>query len=93
MKLIFRGKSIRDLERLASSDRNFVLKKLALFLRSDEPLAFAEKLTDFKFGGYRFRIGEFRVVFDLEGKMYTLIGLSIDAMPHPTRPVGELRMG
>jgi mRNA interferase RelE/StbE len=75
MKLVFRGKSIRELEKLTSGDHNSILKKLSLFLRSVEPLAFAEKLTDFKFGSYRFRIGEFRVAFDVEGD--TIVVLKI----------------
>ena len=32
----------------------------------DDPLKYARKLIDPKLGGYRFRIGDYRVVFDIE---------------------------
>ncbi len=28
----------------------------------------AEKLTDFAFGTYKFRIGDYRIIFDIEDK-------------------------
>ncbi|MBI2097719.1 MAG: type II toxin-antitoxin system RelE/ParE family toxin [Candidatus Vogelbacteria bacterium] len=37
------------------------------------PLDFAETLTDRREGGYRFRIGDYRVIFDVvDGKIYVL---------------------
>lgn len=33
----------------------------------EEPLRYAEKLSDPILGTYRFRIGDYRVIFDLEG--------------------------
>lgn len=33
-----------------------------------DPLRFAVKLIDYKLGEYRFRIGNFRIIFDLAGK-------------------------
>jgi mRNA interferase RelE/StbE len=32
----------------------------------EEPLQYASKLTDAALGTYRFRIGDYRVVFDIE---------------------------
>ncbi len=32
-----------------------------------DPLRYAEKLTDPKLGSFRFRIGDYRVAFDLQG--------------------------
>jgi len=34
----------------------------------EEPLKYASKLTDPRLGTYRFRIGDYRVIFDLEGE-------------------------
>jgi len=67
MKIVFKGKSIKDLEKMTAKDRRFLLKKLSVFEASEEPLIHAEKLNDFRFGEYRFRVGDFRVVFDVEG--------------------------
>jgi mRNA interferase RelE/StbE len=33
----------------------------------EDPLIHAEKLIDSRFGTYRFRVGAYRVIFDLEG--------------------------
>ncbi|MBA4389550.1 MAG: type II toxin-antitoxin system mRNA interferase toxin, RelE/StbE family [Syntrophus sp. (in: bacteria)] len=41
-------------------------KTLLRFL--DSPLDYAESLTDSSLGAYRFRIGDYRVVFDIESK-------------------------
>ena len=41
-------------------------KSLARF--ESDPFKHAEKLTDPKLGTYRFRIGDYRVIFDVEGR-------------------------
>jgi len=41
-------------------------KKLLTY--KQDPLKYAEKISDPKLGSYRFRIGDYSVVFDLEGK-------------------------
>jgi len=33
----------------------------------EDPLKYAERLIEPKLGTYRFRIGDYRVIFDLEG--------------------------
>jgi mRNA interferase RelE/StbE len=40
----------------------------ALLRYESDPLRHAEKLTQSKLGSYRFRIGDYRVIFDLEGE-------------------------
>jgi len=32
----------------------------------EDPVRYAERITDPKLGSYRFRIGDYRVIFDLE---------------------------
>lgn len=43
-----------------------IILKLEFYLSQPDPIVFAEVLTNYKLGTYRFRIGKFRVVFDLE---------------------------
>lgn len=60
----------------ASADKRFsklpkdvqirIIQKLEFFLSSQDPLIYAEILTNPRIGTYRFRIGDYRVVFDLE---------------------------
>jgi len=40
----------------------------ALKRYGEEPLKYASKLTDAALGTYRFRIGDYRVIFDIEDK-------------------------
>jgi len=40
---------------------------------AEEPLRYAEKLTDPRLGTYRFRIGVYRVIFDIEGNNIVIL--------------------
>lgn len=71
----------------ASADKRFlklpfdvqkrIITKLEFYLAQPSPLIFAEILTSPKIGKYRFRIGTYRVVFDLEGD-HTIMILDVD---------------
>lgn len=60
----------------ASADKRFsklpkdiqirIIRKLEFFLSQQDPLFYAEILTNPIIGTYRFRIGDYRIVFDLE---------------------------
>ena len=54
-----------DLERLDSVVRQRILNKLTFFSVQLNPLKYAKKLSNVHFGNYRFRIGDYRVIFDL----------------------------
>ena len=58
--------SRRRLKKLPPNVQARVIKKLDYYLDSSDPLRFAEILTDFRLGHYRFRIGDYRVIFDVE---------------------------
>ena len=50
-----------------------VINKLGFFISQPEPIIFAEVLTNPRIGTYRFRIGDYRVVFDLEDNQTIMI--------------------
>ena len=54
-----------DLECLDSVVRQKILNKLTFFSIQSNPLKYAKKLINFYFGNYRFRIGDYRIIFDL----------------------------
>ena len=74
-QLVFKPLFLEGLEKLSPKDQRRVLAKLEFFLGQDNPLRFSEKLISSRLGTYRFRIGHFRVIFDLEGQ--TLVALLI----------------
>ena len=58
-------RSIRDLDALDTSVKQRIGKTLLRY--ESDPLSHAEPLTQSELGSYRFRIGDYRVVFDIEG--------------------------
>lgn len=49
-----------------------IIEKLDYFCSQDNPLDFAEPLTHSSLGQYRFRIGDYRVSFDVEGEILVI---------------------
>ena len=64
-RLVYTRRAVKDIEKLDRSVRQRIGK--ALLRYENDPIEYAEKLTDPALGSYRFRIGDYRVVFDLEG--------------------------
>ena len=68
----FTPKSLKDFKKLEKSIQSRIIKKLDYFCSSPDPLYFAERLSDWELGEYRFRIGDIRVVFDIEENILTI---------------------
>lgn len=67
MQIVFSERARKDWKRLDQTTRELLRKRLATYVESGQPLRFAEKLKDFAWGEYRFRIGDYRIVFDVHG--------------------------
>ena len=65
---VYTKKAVSDLASLNKSDAKRILGKISYFCGQKEPLKYAKKLKDPKFGTYRFRIGDYRAVFDVDSK-------------------------
>jgi mRNA interferase RelE/StbE len=70
-ELVYTRRAERDIEKLEPNVKDRIGK--ALLRYSEEPLKFAEKLSDPILGEYRFRIGDYRVIFDLQGNEIVLL--------------------
>lgn len=57
----------KELEQLDMNTKRRLKKKLAWYVSHDDPLVFADTLTDSEVGEYRYRIGDYRVIFDVIG--------------------------
>ena len=66
MKYDFKGNSAKEFSRLPLKVQLQIKQKLEFYMSSPSPLDFSEHLTDFELGEYRFRIGDYRVAFDIE---------------------------
>lgn len=64
-KLVYTRRAERDIKKLESDTKDRISKTLLRY--QEEPLKFSEKLSDPVLGEHRFRIGDYRVIFDIEG--------------------------
>jgi len=67
MEIIFSERARREWTRLERTVQDHLREKLSLYLESGQPLNFAERLHGPELGEYRFRVGDYRIVFDVEG--------------------------
>ncbi len=65
-KLVYTKRAVKDIQSLDNNVRKRIGK--ALIRYREDPLKKAEKLTDFAFGTYKIRIGDYRIIFDIEDK-------------------------
>lgn len=61
---VYTRRAIKDIEHLDAIVKKRIGNTLLRFL--DDPLKHSVPLTDSTLGGYRFRIGDYRVIFDIE---------------------------
>lgn len=64
-RLLYTRRAVKDIEKLDWSVKQRIGRTLLRY--ESDPIKYAEPLTDAALGSYRFRIGDYRVVFDLEG--------------------------
>lgn len=64
MRLVFSQLAFKQFTKLSQSIQDRINDKLDFYLSQENPLKFAEKLTEHEVGEWRFRIGDYRVIFD-----------------------------
>ncbi len=74
-RMVFAGSSKKDLDKLDSVTRKRIANKLQYFLAQDDPLIYARHLVDSKIGDYRFRVGHYRIAFDVDDDILQVISI------------------
>lgn len=64
-KVVFTKRAAKDINDLESKVKERIKDAIARY--SEDPLSYAMRMVDSSLGTYRFRIGDYRVIFDLEG--------------------------
>lgn len=64
--LVFTKNAVRDIKKLDRLAQKRLAEKLKIF--QNKPLFYAKKLTSPLIGQYRWRIGNYRIIFDIKGK-------------------------
>lgn len=67
-QVIYTEKAREDLRSLGLSVQQRIAKKIHFFSLQKNPLSFAKRLKYTALGQYRFRIGDYRVLFDIDNK-------------------------
>lgn len=71
----FKPTSFKELKKLPPNIQKRIINKLEFFLTSAEPITYADRLINSELGQYRFRIGDYRVIFDIEGETIIILSL------------------
>jgi mRNA interferase RelE/StbE len=75
MEYYFKLSALKDLKKLPKDKQIFIIKKLDFYTSQSNPLKFAKKMIDKAFGQYRFRIGDYRVIFDVVNNKIIILRL------------------
>ena len=65
-RLLYKKPAVKSIEKLTPQVKKRLRQKLEFFAGQPDPLAFAKALTKPADAQYRFRVGSYRVLFDLE---------------------------
>lgn len=72
-KLVYTRKAEKDIKKLDPAIKRSIGKSLLKL--KDNPTQYSEKLTDPRIGTFRFRTGNYRVIFDIEDKDIVILGI------------------
>jgi len=70
-KLVYTNRAGKDIQKLPPEIKRRIGK--ALLRYEQDPHRHSETLRDSNLGSYRFRIGDYRVIFDLEGSKIVVL--------------------
>ena len=77
-QVVFARSAIKDIKNYSPQLQKRFCAKLAFYASQDNPLDFAITLTQPADAEYRFRIGDYRVLFDIDGQ--TIVVLHVQHM-------------
>ncbi len=70
-KLTYTERSLKDISKLDRVVKKRISKRLLEFLV--DPVRYSEPIKEFKFGKRRFRVGAYRVIFDISGEEIVIL--------------------
>lgn len=66
MEIIYLPKAAKDLKGLPLDIQKRIANKMRFYGSSQNPLKHAKKLIFYELGEFRFRVGDYRVIFDVK---------------------------
>ncbi len=65
-RIVFTNRALKDLEKINKETQIRIAKKLKEY--AENPFKHARKLISQEIGMYRFKIGDYRIIFDIDGE-------------------------
>ena len=65
MHVVYAQKAAAQLAALPADIQKRIAKKMRFYAAQEEPLRFAKRLTDYREGDFAFRVGMYRLTFDV----------------------------
>ncbi len=69
--LVYTRRAVKDIQKLEQSVKSRIGKALLRF--AADPLKHSKQLTNPTLGTFRFRVGDYRVIFDLDGDQIVIL--------------------
>lgn len=70
-KILFTKSAFKDIQKLDRVVKKRIQKAIEKNL--EKPLANARQLIDYKIGSYRWRVGNYRIIFDIDDKIVVVL--------------------
>jgi len=70
-KLLYTKSSAKDIQKLDTVVKKRLKNKLETYAKN--PIFYAKKLIDSSLGTYRWRIGNYRIIFDIDAKNIVIL--------------------
>ena len=77
MEYFFKESAVRSLKKLPKPVQKRIFDKLNFYIIKNNLLQFASPLKDKMLGDFRFRVGDYRIIFDLDLKHNKIIVLAV----------------
>jgi mRNA interferase RelE/StbE len=65
-KLLYKKPAVKQIQKLSPQIRKRLKSKLEWFINQNNPIEFSEPLTKPADAQYRFRVGDYRILFDVK---------------------------
>jgi len=66
MQIFYSTRAAKQLEFLPINIQKRIAKKMRFYASQENPLRFARRLADNRLGEFRFRVGDHRLIFDVD---------------------------
>ncbi len=72
----FKPSALKDLKKLQQDIQKRVIDKLDFYTADQNPLRFAKFIEDKQLGSFRYRVGDYRIVFDIVDESLIVLAIA-----------------